>query len=62
MLCGLDTKLQQATMGFQVKNSFLFTPEVERGMWYENYILSDHASLTFVFGLVGLPMKHEVVC
>lgn len=62
MLFGLDTKLQEATMGFQVKNAFLFPPEVERGMWPENYLLSDHAPLTVVFDPVGLPMTHEAVC
>lgn len=62
MLFGLDTKLQEATMGFQVKNAFLFPPEVERGTWPENYLLSDHAPLTVVFDPVGLPMTHEAVC
>jgi hypothetical protein len=68
MLFGLGTKLQDlenlqgATIGFHVKKAFLFPPEVERGMWPENYLLSDHAPLTVVFDPVGFPMTHEAVC
>ncbi|KAG1362429.1 putative calcium-binding protein [Cocos nucifera] len=35
--------------GFNVKNAVLFPPEVEKGMWPEDYSLSDHAPLTVVF-------------
>lgn len=55
VMFGLDTKLQdlenlqEATIRFHVKTAFLFPPEVERGMWPENYVLSDHAPLTVVF-------------
>ncbi|XP_010246364.1 PREDICTED: uncharacterized calcium-binding protein At1g02270-like isoform X2 [Nelumbo nucifera] len=42
------------TIGFNVKNAFLFPPEVERGIWPENYSLSDHAHLTVEFSLVRL--------
>ncbi|XP_077248312.1 putative calcium-binding protein At1g02270 isoform X2 [Tasmannia lanceolata] len=36
-------------VGFDVKNAVLFPPEVEQGLWPENYSLSDHARLTVVF-------------
>lgn len=67
VLFGLDTKLQnlenlqEATIGFHVKKAFLYPPEMERGMWPENYVLSDHAPLTVVFDPVGCPMAHEAV-
>ncbi|KAK8945433.1 hypothetical protein KSP40_PGU014302 [Platanthera guangdongensis] len=35
--------------GFDVKNASLFPPEMEKGMWPEDYFLSDHAPLTVVF-------------
>ncbi|KAF6169274.1 hypothetical protein GIB67_013704 [Kingdonia uniflora] len=42
-----ETKRQ--TIGFDIKNAVLFPLEVERGMWPENYSLSDHAHLTVKF-------------
>eukprot|EP00268_Persea_americana_P001727 TRINITY_DN10521_c5_g1_i1.p1 TRINITY_DN10521_c5_g1~~TRINITY_DN10521_c5_g1_i1.p1 ORF type:complete len:123 (+),score=28.28 TRINITY_DN10521_c5_g1_i1:329-697(+) len=36
-------------MCFNVKNAVLFPSEVEKGLWPENYSLSDHARLTVVF-------------
>ncbi|KAK8636165.1 hypothetical protein V6N13_004873 [Hibiscus sabdariffa] len=41
-------------MGFAVKNAILFPREVERGIWPENYHLSDHARLTALFSPVRL--------
>lgn len=43
------------TFGFTVKEAVLFPPEVEKGMWPENYSLSDHAPLTVVFSPVRMP-------
>ncbi|KAL7243217.1 hypothetical protein ACSBR1_015599 [Camellia fascicularis] len=39
----------EQTIGFSVKNAVLFPTEVEKGMWPEDYSLSDHARLTVVF-------------
>ncbi|XP_059456722.1 uncharacterized calcium-binding protein At1g02270-like isoform X2 [Corylus avellana] len=51
-------ELKQSTtkeaIGFKVKNAALFPREVEKGIWPENYSLSDHASLTVVFSPVSL--------
>ncbi|KAK8485872.1 hypothetical protein V6N11_066239 [Hibiscus sabdariffa] len=41
-------------IGFAVKNAILFPREVERGIWPENYHLSDHARLTALFSPVRL--------
>ena len=46
---------QEQTIGFSVKNAVLFPPEVEKGMWPENYSLSDHARLTVVFSPIKMP-------
>ena len=48
------TPTSVATIGFNVKKAMLFPPEVERGMWPENYSLSDHALLTVEFCPVKL--------
>ncbi|KAL3653748.1 hypothetical protein CASFOL_003429 [Castilleja foliolosa] len=45
----------EQTIGFSVKNAVLFPTEVEKGMWPENYSLSDHARLTVVFSPVRMP-------
>lgn len=42
----------EQTIGLSVKNAVLSPPEVERGMWPEDYSLSDHARLTVVFSPV----------
>ncbi|KAL1539809.1 hypothetical protein AAHA92_24246 [Salvia divinorum] len=47
------TDAEQA-IGFSVKNAVLFPTEVERGMWPEDYSLSDHARLTVVFSPVRM--------
>lgn len=40
-----DTK---EALGFKVKNAVLYPSEAEKGIWPENYTLSDHARLTVV--------------
>lgn len=45
----------EQTIGFGVKNAVLFPTEVEKGMWPEDYSLSDHARLTVVFSPVRMP-------
>ncbi|KAH7849282.1 hypothetical protein Vadar_015581 [Vaccinium darrowii] len=44
----------EQTIGFSVKNAVLFPTEVEKGLWPEDYSLSDHARLTVVFSPVGM--------
>lgn len=44
-----NTEQEQEAIGFQVKNAMLYPREVERGLWPEDYSLSDHARLTAVF-------------
>ncbi|CAA7049126.1 unnamed protein product [Microthlaspi erraticum] len=51
---------QEQTVGFSVKNAVLFPPEVEKGMWPENYSLSDHARLTVVFSPIRMPCSQLV--
>ncbi|GMI75956.1 hypothetical protein like AT1G02270 [Hibiscus trionum] len=40
---------EEETFGFAVKKAVLFPREAEKGIWPENYSLSDHARLTAVF-------------
>ncbi|KAJ7963390.1 Calcium-binding endonuclease/exonuclease/phosphatase family [Quillaja saponaria] len=49
--CVEDSKSpsEEEGAGFNVKNAALFPREVERGMWPEDYSLSDHARLTVTF-------------
>ncbi|XP_059628904.1 uncharacterized calcium-binding protein At1g02270-like isoform X2 [Cornus florida] len=44
----------EQTIGFSVKNAGFFPTEVEKGMWPEDYSLSDHARLTVVFSPVRM--------
>lgn len=44
-------------LGFTVKKAELFPPEAERGMWPEDYSLSDHAHLTVDFCPVKMHFK-----
>lgn len=44
-----NTEQEQETIGFKVKNAMLFPREMEKGLWPEDYSLSDHARLTAVF-------------
>lgn len=53
---GLKTNAKRLqAFGFNVKNAVLFPPEVEKGMWPDDYSLSDHATLTAVFSPVRMP-------
>lgn len=45
---------EEEVVGFTVKYAFLFPREVEKGLWPENYSLSDHAPLSVVFSPVRL--------
>ncbi|KAJ7951405.1 Calcium-binding endonuclease/exonuclease/phosphatase family [Quillaja saponaria] len=55
-VCVEDSKspCEEETVGFKVKNAVLFPREVERGMWPEDYSLSDHARLTVTFSPVRM--------
>ncbi|CAN0889197.1 Uncharacterized calcium-binding protein At1g02270 [Linum grandiflorum] len=48
-------------MGLIVKDAVLFPREVERGLWPENYSLSDHARLTVIFSPVRLRFTEEKI-
>ncbi|KZV40958.1 hypothetical protein F511_05203 [Dorcoceras hygrometricum] len=45
----------EQTTGFSIKNAVLFPTEVEKGMWPEDYSLSDHAKLTVVLSPMRMP-------
>ncbi|XP_050385291.1 uncharacterized calcium-binding protein At1g02270-like [Argentina anserina] len=50
-LGGIGEKSEECTkeaLGFKVKNAALYPSEAEKGIWPENYTLSDHAGLTVV--------------
>ncbi|KAL4383468.1 hypothetical protein GQ457_15G020270 [Hibiscus cannabinus] len=49
-----DDGAGKEAIGLAVKNAILFPREVERGIWPENYHLSDHARLTALFSPVRL--------
>ncbi|KAG8663671.1 uncharacterized calcium-binding protein At1g02270 isoform X2 [Manihot esculenta] len=49
-----ESDLEEAVIGFSVKDAFLLPREAEKGMWPEDYSLSDHARLTVVFSPVRL--------
>ncbi|XP_073033320.1 uncharacterized calcium-binding protein At1g02270-like [Primulina eburnea] len=49
---------EQST-GFSLKNAVLFPTEVEKGMWPEDYSLSDHARLTVVFSPMRMPCSRS---
>ncbi|CAA7403732.1 unnamed protein product [Spirodela intermedia] len=51
---------ESLSIGFDVKNAALFPPEAEKGMWPENYSLSDHAPLTVVFSPVRVPCSQPI--
>ena len=44
-----NTEQEEKAIGFKVKNAMFFPCEVEKGLWPEDYSLSDHARLTAVF-------------
>lgn len=43
---------EEEAIGLKVKKAVLFPEEAEKGMWPENYNLSDHACLTVQFSPV----------
>ncbi|KAJ0111666.1 hypothetical protein Patl1_00722 [Pistacia atlantica] len=45
---------EEEVVGFTVKYACLFPREVEKGLWPENYSLSDHAPLSVVFSPVRM--------
>ncbi|CAH8352038.1 unnamed protein product [Eruca vesicaria subsp. sativa] len=47
-----DDKEEEEAVGLKVKKAVLFPQEAERGLWPENYSLSDHACLTVQFSPV----------
>lgn len=55
-----EQDVEEAT-GFTVKNAVLFPREAEKGMWPENYSLSDHARLTVVFSPVIMHVSQQVL-
>ncbi|RZC69457.1 hypothetical protein C5167_032603 [Papaver somniferum] len=52
---------EEQMYGFNVKNAVLFPREVEKGLWPENYSLSDHARLTVVFSPVSM-LTSQPIC
>ncbi|MQL92667.1 hypothetical protein Taro_025294, partial [Colocasia esculenta] len=56
----LEDTTENLSIGFNVKNAALFPPEAEKGMWPENYSLSDHAPLTVVFSPVPMPCSRPI--
>ncbi|KAM7499847.1 hypothetical protein LguiA_024261 [Lonicera macranthoides] len=50
----------EQSIGFSVKNAVLFPTQVEKGMWPDDYFLSDHARLTVVFSPVRMPCSRLV--
>lgn len=45
----LSKSTSEKAAGLAIQDAFLFPSEVEQGLWPEDYVLSDHASLTAVF-------------
>ncbi|XP_023771842.1 uncharacterized calcium-binding protein At1g02270 isoform X2 [Lactuca sativa] len=43
---------EEAVLGYSVKNAVLYPTEAEKGMWPDDYSLSDHARLTVAFSPV----------
>ena len=52
---------EEEAIGFAVKNAVLFPREAEKGMWPENYSLSDHARLTVVFSPVRMHSSQQIL-
>ncbi|KAL6004113.1 hypothetical protein ACLOJK_004660 [Asimina triloba] len=52
--------MERLAIGFDVKNAVLFPPEVEKGMWPDNYSLSDHAPLTVIFSPRRMPCSQPL--
>lgn len=49
--CPEDANIESEpeAIGFKVKRAVLFPQEVEKGLWPDDYSLSDHACLTVAF-------------
>lgn len=47
-------------MCIDVKNAAHFPPKVEKGMWPENYSLSDHARLTAASSPLRMPYSQPI--
>ena len=45
----LEKPVSGNASGFDIHEAFLYPPEVEQGLWPEDYSLSDHAPLTAIF-------------
>lgn len=58
---GDDVNVTEQTIGFIVENAVLFPTDVEKGMWPEDYSLSDHAPLTAVFSPVKMPCSRMIL-
>ncbi|XP_050238697.1 uncharacterized calcium-binding protein At1g02270-like [Mercurialis annua] len=54
-------KEETEAIGFAVKNAVLFPREAEKGLWPENYSLSDHARLTVVFSPVRMHSSQQIL-
>ncbi|XP_021279979.1 uncharacterized calcium-binding protein At1g02270-like isoform X4 [Herrania umbratica] len=54
-----NNSIEDEAIGLAVKNAVLFPREVEKGIWPENYSLSDHARLTAVFSPVRLHCSRQ---
>ncbi|KAK4743447.1 hypothetical protein SAY87_001448 [Trapa incisa] len=50
---------QKESIGFSVENAVLFPQEMEKGMWPEDYSLSDHAMLTVAFSPIRMPCSQR---
>ena len=49
----MESKKEEA-IGLKLKKAVLFPQETEKGLWPEDYSLSDHACLTVQFSLVKI--------
>ncbi|KAG0474320.1 hypothetical protein HPP92_014006 [Vanilla planifolia] len=58
--CTQSSGVPSQAFGFNVKDAALFPPEVEKGMWPDNYTLSDHAHLTVLFSPVKIHCSQSV--
>ncbi|RID49120.1 hypothetical protein BRARA_I05582 [Brassica rapa] len=50
----MESKKEEEAVGLKVKKAVLFPQETEKGLWPEDYSLSDHACLTVQFSLVKI--------
>ncbi|KAJ0551848.1 putative EF-hand domain, endonuclease/exonuclease/phosphatase, EF-hand domain pair [Helianthus annuus] len=50
-----DQAVTEEDIGYRVKHAVLYPREAEKGLWPDDYSLSDHARLTVVFSPTRLP-------